>query len=83
MLPIAMMLDIHKWSQFHIDLQHLDEKLIAKTDDEGLIRAHGRLENARILLKDMRNPVVLPRGYLIAILLLHHRIRPHSVRPLN
>ena len=65
-------LQLLKWSQLHIDLQHLDEKLIAKTDDEGLIRAHGRLENARILPKDMRNPVVLPRGHLIAILLLRH-----------
>lgn len=27
-----------KWSQLHIDLQHLDEKLIAKPDDEGLIK---------------------------------------------
>ena len=65
-------LQLLKWSQLHIDLQHLDEQFIAKTDDEGLIRAHGRLENARILPKDMRNPVVLPRGHKIAILLLHH-----------
>ena len=65
-------LQLLKWSQLHIDLQHLDKKLITKTDDEGLTRAHGRLENARILPKDMRNPVVLPRGHLIAILLLCH-----------
>ena len=65
-------LQLLKWSQLHIHLQHLDKKLIAKTDDEGLIRAHGRLENARILPKDMRNPIVLPRGHRMAILLLHH-----------
>ena len=41
-------------------------------DDEGLIRAHGRLENARILPKDTRNPVVLPRDHQLTILLLCH-----------
>ena len=72
-------LQLLKWSQLHIDLQRLDEKLIAKADDEGLIRAHGRLENARILPKDMRDPVVLPRDRPIANLLLHplHRKRGH------
>lgn len=41
-------------------MKSLDRKLIASIDEEGLIRAHGRLENARILPKDMKNPVVLP-----------------------
>ena len=41
-------------------------------DDEGLIRAHGCLENARILPKDTRNPVVLPRDHQLTILLLCH-----------
>ena len=45
-------LQILKWSQLHLDVSQLDEKLIATTDEEGLIRAHGRLENARILTKD-------------------------------
>ena len=53
-------------------MSQLDEKLIATTDEEGLIRARGRLENARILPKDMRNPVVLPRDHTLAILLLRH-----------
>ena len=65
-------LQLLKWSQLHLDVSQLDEKLIATTDEEGLIRAHGRLENARILPKDMRNPVVLPRDHPLAILFLRH-----------
>ena len=65
-------LQLLKWSQLNIDVPRLDEKLIAKTDEEGLIRAHGRLENARILPRDMRNPIVLPRDHQLAILLLRH-----------
>ena len=65
-------LQLLKWSQLHLHVSQLDEKLIATTDEEGLIRAHGRLENARILPKDMRNPVVLPRDHPQAILLLQH-----------
>ena len=61
-----------KWSQKHINVQSLDKKLIASMDEEGIIRAHGRLENARILPKDMRNPVVLPRDHQLTILLLQH-----------
>lgn len=37
-----------------------------------LIRAHGRLENARILPRGMRNLIVLPRDHQLAILSLHH-----------
>ena len=68
-----------KWSQLHLDVSQLDEKLIATMNEEGLIRTHSRLENARILPKDMRNPVVLPRDHPLAILLLRqlHRKRGH------
>ena len=38
-----------KWSQLHLDVSQLDEKLIATTNEEGLIRTHGRLENSRKL----------------------------------
>ena len=65
-------LQLFKWSQLHLDVSQLDEKLIATMNEEGLIRAHSRLENARILPKDMRNPVVLPRDHPLAILLLRH-----------
>ena len=60
-------LQLLKWSQKHINVQSL-----ASMDEEGLIRAHGRLENARILPKDMRNPVVLPRDHQLTILPLCH-----------
>ena len=65
-------LQLLKWSQKHLNVHSLDKKLIANMDEEGLIRAHGRLENARILPKDMRNPVVLPRDHQLTILLLRH-----------
>ena len=65
-------LQLLKCSQLHLDVSQLGEKLIATTDEEGLIRAHGRLENARILTKDIRNPVVLPKDHPLAILLLRH-----------
>ena len=72
-------LQLLKWSQLHLDVSQLDEKLIATMNEEGLIRTHSRLENARILPKDMRNPVVLPRDHPLAILLLRqlHRKRGH------
>ena len=65
-------LQLSKWSQKHINVQSLDKKLITSMDEEGLIRAHGHLENARILPKDVRNPVVLPRDHQLTILLLRH-----------
>lgn len=52
-----------KWSQLHIDVPCLDDKLIFKTDEEELIRAHSRLENVTILPKDMGNPILLPRDH--------------------
>ena len=38
----------------------------------GLLRAHGRLEDARSLPQEMRNPVILPRDHLLVKLLLRH-----------
>ena len=38
-----------KWSQLHLDVSQLDEKLIDTTNEEWLIRAHSRLENSRTL----------------------------------
>ena len=46
--------------------------IAATMNEEGLIRAHSSLVNARILPKDMRKPVVLPRDHPLAILLLRH-----------
>ena len=67
-----------KWSQLHLDASLLDETLIAKPDEEGLIRAHGRLENIRSLPRDMRNPVILPKNQLAILLLRHlHNKRGH------
>ena len=63
---------LFKWSQLHLDPSVIDKKLIPNLDENGLLRAHGRLEDARSLPQEMRNPVILPRDHLLVKLLLRH-----------
>ena len=63
---------LFKWSQLHLDPCVIDKKLIPSLAEDGLIRAHGRLEDARSLPQEMRNPVILPRDHLLVKLLLRH-----------
>ena len=63
---------LFKWSQLHLDPSVVDKKLIPNLDENGLLRAHGRLEDARSLPQEMRNPVILPRDHLLVKLLLRH-----------
>ena len=56
---------LFKWSQLNLDPCVIDKKLIPSLDEDSLIRAHGRLEDARSLLQEMRNPVILPRDHLL------------------
>ena len=49
-----------------------DKKLIPSLEEDGLIRAHGRLEDTRSLPREMRNPIILPHDYLLVKLLLRH-----------
>ena len=63
---------LFKWSQLHLDPSVIDKKLIPSLDENGLIRAHGRLEDVRSLPQEMRNPVILPRDHLLVKLLLRH-----------
>ena len=59
-------LRLFKWSQQTIDVDKLDKKLIRSKDEHGLLRAHGRVENIlRMLPDEMRNPIILPKSYLI------------------
>ena len=62
-----------KWSQFHVDKDSLDKKLVAKKGEDGLLRAHGRLE------EELRKPVILPQDHPFVILLLRdlHKRRGH------
>ena len=53
-------LRLFKWCQQTIDVDKLDKKLIPSTDEHGLLRAHGRLENIRTLPDELRNPIILP-----------------------
>ena len=46
-----------KWSQFHIDDGSLDKELVAKKGEEGLLHAHGGLENVRSLLEELRKTI--------------------------
>ena len=70
---------ILKWSQFHVDEDSLDKKLAAKKGKDGLLRAHGRLEDVRCLPEELRKPVILPQDHPFVILLLRdlHERRGH------
>ena len=63
---------LFKWSQFHLKPSVVDKKLIPSLDENGIIRAHGRLEDVRLLPQEMRNPVILPRDHPLVQLLLRH-----------
>ena len=63
---------LFKWSQSHLKPSVVDKKLIPSLDENGIIRAHGRLEDVRLLPQEMRNPVILPRDHPLVQLLLRH-----------
>ena len=54
---------LFKWSQRKINVDAIDKKLIPASDERGVLRAHGRLENITSLPKEMRNPIILPKGH--------------------
>ncbi|XP_068739398.1 uncharacterized protein [Montipora capricornis] len=66
-------------SQFHVDEDSLDKKLVAKKGEDGLLRAHGRLEDVRCLPEELRKPIMLPQDHPFVILLLRdlHERRGH------
>ena len=68
-----------KWSQFHVNEDSVDKKLVAKKDEDGLFRAHGRLEDVRCLPEELRKPIILPKDHPFVILLLRdlHERRGH------
>ena len=70
---------LFRWSQIQLDVNTLNKQINAKLDDDGLLRAHGRLEDIRSLPSDMRNPIILPRNHPLAYLLLRrmHETRRH------
>ena len=61
-----------KWCQQTINIDTVDKKLIPTSDKQGLLCAHGRLENIRSLPNEMRKPIILPRGHQMVNLLLKH-----------
>ena len=68
-----------KWGQFHVDEESLDKKLVAKKGEDGIFRAHGRLEDVRYLPEDLRKPIILPQDHPFVNLLLRdlHERRGH------
>ncbi|XP_068735180.1 uncharacterized protein [Montipora capricornis] len=54
------------------ELQGLEKQLFkwSQLDENGLLRAHGRLEDVRSLPQELRNPVILPCDHPLVILLL-------------
>ena len=63
---------LFRWSQFHLKSSVVDQKLIPSLDENGIIRAHGRLEVVRLLPQEMRNPVILSFDHPLVQLLLPH-----------
>ena len=63
---------LFKWNQFHLKPSVVDKKLIPRLDENGIIRAYGRLEDVRLLPQEVRNPVILPRDHPLVRLLLSH-----------
>lgn len=70
---------LYKWDQSKIDPAKLDKSLYSRTDEDGILRAHGRLEDIRTLPDDTRNPIILPKNSPLANLLLAdlHRQKRH------
>ena len=70
---------LFQWCQVEVDISKIDKKLIAKVDEDGLLRAHGRLEKIRTLPPEMRNPIILPGNHPLVLLLLRqlHEARGH------
>ena len=63
---------LFKWSQWTINADTVDKKLIPASDEQGTLRAHGKLENIRSLPAEIRNPIILPKGHQLVNLLLKH-----------
>ena len=73
--------EIHllKWSQFLVEEDNLDKKLVAKKGEDGLFRMHGRLEDVRCLPEELRKSIILPKDHPFVFLLLRdlHKQRGH------
>jgi len=65
-------LQMLKWCQQTINIDTVDKKLIPTTDEQGLLRAQGRLENIRSLPSEMRRPIISPKDHQMVNLLLKH-----------
>jgi len=63
---------LFKRSQRTINVDTVDKKLIPASDEQGVLHAHGRLENIRSLPDEERNPIFLPKGHQLVNLLLEH-----------
>ena len=64
---------LFKRGQQEMDIrEYTAQRLQPKFDEEGLLRAHGRLENIRSLPQEMCKPIILPRNHPLVVLLLRH-----------
>ena len=69
---------LFKLSQFHLKPSVVDKKLIPNLDEDGIICAHGWLEDVRLLPQEMRNPVILPCNHPLVQLLLRYLHEKHG-----
>ena len=72
-------LQLLKWCKQTINIDTVDKKLIPASNEQGLLCAHGRLENIRSLPNEIRKPIILARSHQMVNLLLkhHHEKRAH------
>ena len=63
---------LFKWGKIYLNPSVIDKQLILRLDENGIIRAHGRLKDIRLLQQEMKNPVILPPDHLLVQLLLCH-----------
>ena len=63
---------LFRLSQQTLDKDKLDKKLIPSEEEQGLLRAHARLENIRSLPNELRNPIIPPKGHWLLHLLFYH-----------
>lgn len=63
---------LFQWCQQERNVGELSIQKLKPKFEDGLLRAHGRLENIRSLPQEMCKPIILPRNHPLVILLLRH-----------
>ena len=63
-------MQLYHWSKNDLHVNTLNKQISPKVGDDGIIRAHGRLETIKTLPREVRNSIVLPRNHSFSYSLL-------------